>query len=800
MNLNPQELHYFKRELIARQLEHEIQELKRSNDVSSLVNPSSENKHYPFLQYISKHFVLEFPLLKNGDERGFFNKVQAFLDEYSKLKLNNYAPKSSRDSQRRVLIYKIQKLLIVALSASIKTVQGKEESIDLLSVGSKETEEDALATKLNMTRLESEEGYLEWMGLNGLQLNVVTVRDVSQVRTIREHIHSEFIVKTELVVQNEHGVETTAPVFVAKRHGQFRQLRDDLKAAYPTLELPNVPSKAHDSSDSKQLHREKDRIMLRLFLRRLAAESQVANSEIFRDFLLSNPVQLTAEEQKDAENRAKMDENRAQEEKRFREQVDKKIVELDGLLNMLKQQIMKPNGLIEVFEIIKKTNTINQLPPELRKAIEWGRINFAFVLHTQFVTSDRSVENTANLKRTHSLMPYRAIAQVLKLSNPFYMVKGVLDLFLAQPFGGKSLFQRIVLANMSEETKELTKDIEDLQNKINDPPLCQKIANAVQTELPEGVTLDKTTPITETLEMLKDSNIKPILTPQQILKVAFANQPGKVESRELVENLYKLWVLYARKQEQELLMALVFQGVTGEITKDLFAIFYEPLAQVYKAANIGDTIGHVSGFINDLIEVIDKLNVEDVSHTAQPFIDLVQRHEEEFYQFVHNVHAQDQSKLFDSLLGYVNSLFSFVSNGIPTRIDIEQIVSEAGISDAEYPELKKEINAICDYHLERKKRHLERKRQKMMSTNDVADSQEMFEFLPENKEVMSVFNDMADIDYDSEDDERSITSGNSSSSSSSSLAAHEMTLRPPTLHIVPKVSPIFVEHVKKIMY
>lgn len=68
--------------------------------------------------------------------------------------------------------------------------------------------------------------------------------------------------------------------------------------------------------------------------------------------------------------------------------------------------------------------------------------SFAFVLHTQFVTSDRSVENVANLKRTHSLMPYRTIAQILKLSNPFSMVKGVLDLFLAQPFGGKSLFQR----------------------------------------------------------------------------------------------------------------------------------------------------------------------------------------------------------------------------------------------------------------------------------------------------------------------------------------------------------------------
>ncbi|CAO0792839.1 unnamed protein product [Mucor circinelloides] len=795
MELNPQQLHYFKRELISQQLEDEVNSVRRSKELSSLVKPNAQtSSEYPFLQYLTQHFVLEFPLLRDGNEKGFFEKLQTFLDEYSKLKLDTYVPKNARDSQRRVLWYKIQKLLIVSLCASIKTVQGKEESINLLSGGEPQSndEDEKLVSKLNMTSLESEENYLEWLGCNGLKLNVVTARDISEKRTIREHLHTEFIIETNLIVADG---EDAPPVYVARRHGQFRQLRDDLKAAFPTLELPSVPSKAHDANNkSHHLHREKDRIMLRSFLRRLSAETEVANSDIFRDFLMNDSFQLSAEEQKDAAERFKMDENRINEEKRFRAEVDKKIVELDGLLDMLKKQIMKPNGLLEVFEVIKKTETIDKLPAELRKAIEWGRINFAFVLHTQFVTSDRSVENVANLKRTHSLMPYRTIAQILKLSNPFSMVKGVLDLFLAQPFGGKSLFQRILLTNMNVQSKELTKDIEELQLKINDPPLCQKIANAVQTELPDGAKLSKATPITETLELLKNPNIEPVLTPQQIIKVAFANQPGKLEARELVENLYKLWILYARKQEQEVLMSLVFQGVTGEIIKDLFAIFYEPLAQVYKAANIGETIGHVANFINDLIEVIDKMDVEDVTNTAQPFIDLVQRHEDEFYQFVHNVHAQDQSKLFDNLLGYVDKLFSFISNGIPTKIDLDQIVAQAGISPAEYPALKNEIDQLCVYHRKRKERHLERKRQKLMSTNDVADSEEMFDFLPENKEVISVFNDMAEIEYDSDDEVQSIVSG-----SSSSLVAHEMTLRPPTLQIIPKIAPTFVAHVQQIM-
>ncbi|KAI9481334.1 MAG: hypothetical protein EXX96DRAFT_566280 [Benjaminiella poitrasii] len=794
LNLNPQELHYFKRELISRQLHQEFESIKKSTKLSSLIKPDAETiEEYPLLQYLTKQFILEFPLLKNGNETEFFDKLQTFLDEYNKLKLNTYVPKVSRDSQRRVLLYKIEKLLIVSLSASIKTVQGEEESIQLLSGGSSNNDDEEIASKLNLAHLESDEDYLEWIGLNGLRLNVVTVRDFSEKRTIREHIHSEFIIETKLRVADEKGQEQiTSPIYVARRHGQFRQLREDLKAAFPTLELPNVPSKAHDvNSQSQHLHREKDRIMLRSFLRSLSAEPDVANSDIFRDFLMNNPIQLTAEEQADVAARSKMDEKRINEEKRFRQEVDKKIVELDGLLNMLKRQIMKPNGLVEIFDIIKKTETIEQLPVELRKAIEWGRINFAFVLHTQFVTSDKSVENTANLKRTNSLIPYRTIAQILKYSNPFSMVKGILDLFLAQPLGSKSLLQRILLTNMGEQTKELSKDIEELQIKINDPVLCQKVVNAVQSELPAGNTPTPTTPINEILELLKNASIEPALTPQQIIKVAFANQPDKVESRELVENLYNLWVLYARKQEQELLMSLVFQGVTGEIIKDLFAIFYEPLAQVYKAANISETVRHVSDFVTDLIEVIDKLNIEDATNTAQPFIDLVQRHENDFYRFVHNVHAQDQSKLFDNLLGYVDSLFSFIAKGLPQRVDIEQVVTEAGINSSEYSALKKEIDNLCEYHRNRKQRHLDRKRQKLMSSNSNEDNgQEIFNFLPESKEVMGLFDDMAEIDYESDNEQQK---------NNSNLKAHEMTLRPPTLQIIPRIVPTFVQHIKVIM-
>jgi hypothetical protein len=146
------------------------------------------------------------------------------------------------------------------------------------------------------------------------------------------------------------------------------------------------------------------------------------------------------------------------------------------------------------------------------------------------------------------------------------------------------------------------------------------------------------------------------------------------------------------------------------------------------------------------------------------------------------VHAQDQSHLFDDLLGYVNRLFTFVATGIPTRIDLDKITQEAGITDVSA--LKKEIDAVCEYHRARKERHLERRRQKLMATSDI--EEESLAFLPNSGEVVSALDDFAEItnESDDEDDEN---------------LSHELTIKPPTLEYIPKIGPTFVKHVQLVM-
>ena len=81
------------------------------------------------------------------------------------------------------------------------------------------------------------------------------------------------------------------------------------------------------------------------------------------------------------------------------------------------------------------------LPLDLTRLLR-ARYRLASTIFQTFVASDNSSETFASMKRIHGLMPYFLLKATLKISNPVAMVRGVLDIFLAQPFGGRSLLQR----------------------------------------------------------------------------------------------------------------------------------------------------------------------------------------------------------------------------------------------------------------------------------------------------------------------------------------------------------------------
>lgn len=72
------------------------------------------------------------------------------------------------------------------------------------------------------------------------------------------------------------------------------------------------------------------------------------------------------------------------------------------------------------------------------------RFSLAATIFQVFVASDTASEQLASMKRLHGMVPYFVLKGILRISNPMAMIRGVLDLFLARPFGGQSLLQRYV--------------------------------------------------------------------------------------------------------------------------------------------------------------------------------------------------------------------------------------------------------------------------------------------------------------------------------------------------------------------
>lgn len=93
------------------------------------------------------------------------------------------------------------------------------------------------------------------------------------------------------------------------------------------------------------------------------------------------------------------------------------------------------------------------------------------------------------------------------------------------------------------------------------------------------------------------------------------------------------------------------------------------------------------------------LLVEDPAKTVQTFIDLIQRHEQSFYSFVHKVHSKGEG-LFDNLMRWIERFLTLMREGLSglsstPPISLEFLLPHTG-SDRE--NVMKEVDEIAKYH------------------------------------------------------------------------------------------------------
>ncbi|KAF9207578.1 hypothetical protein BGZ49_000109 [Haplosporangium sp. Z 27] len=768
------------------------------------------NSTTPFLRYLFESVVVPFPFLTSS-KGALWPKLKLFMDEWAKLEAGNGVEREEMIRRKR-LKNKGERTLVLMYSMAVKTVEQRaNEKKDLLERQQKIEAEKQLQSHLHQendrdnkhlrtnnvssnpsSRSSSRSAFS--FSIHGVRINVVGVRLVKEKGRVREHEHAEFIISSTFSNGEEY--------VVARRHGRFRRLYHSLRRAFPRRELPVPPPKYLSKSGpaGAKASREKDRVSLRGYLHNLAkVHQEIVDSPAFINFLTEDSFELTEEEAKDAQARVAIDEHRMAQQAKFDREVARKVDELDAQLKEVKLDILQPGGISRLFSAFRNVDNVNDLPELYKSVFEWGCMNFASTLYHVFTSSDDAALNFTQLKRTHMLVPYRTMWGILKISNPMAMMKGIMDLFLAQPFGSRSLMQRIISGNMNEEVSEFKKEIEEIEAAIADPSLCEKIRNYVYA--PASVTSkifasDEIYDITELgliMDVLRSDMIQPMLKPAQIQRVWDAQQKLEQEHLEaellkglqnqngngsdedssdrssnyswsgsdsgrsssgssatlsykddrcnekrdskrhhhhhhhhhhqshqiepdqsnLIRQLQHLLVTHLRTREKERLMGLVFQGVTGDILREVIAIFYEPLVKVYKAANIGDSLMDVRNFVDELIKIVEQAEVNDDGQKGKPttatlYLNLVRKHLPSFYKFVHAVHKQDDG-IFHDLLEWIESVITFMRTGyghpridykteeeLRVGIDLDSFVKE-NLSSEQWEQAQKEAEMLRVY-------------------------------------------------------------------------------------------------------
>ncbi|KAK5459389.1 hypothetical protein LTS15_003517 [Exophiala xenobiotica] len=784
--------HYLKRELIARQVHDEIQELNTPTALQRFGAPfrseygevSPVDSELPILRYIFVNHVRKFPFLNQAKEKEFWqDKLQVFLESFASKYISSSEDRLE-ETKRRKLAKKSEKLVELMMVSGIPTASGYEERIRFAEMEVVDTGANEQGLVVN----QPEGNYI-----NGWDVNVAAVRITSVKRRVRYHQHAEFLIRVKRVDEPE--------IYVGRRYGDFAKLHKNLRREMPGKVLPPLPRKnksstlssmmpggdddgssissvstqasvAEDASRSftpkhrrfksslslgtgagsgsprnrasprpslsrepspqpMRLHREDQRVSLRAFLRTILQNPQIAESKSIAEFFGSQPVTLNEEELEDVDRRKEMDARRLEEQRQFYEIARKRAAELDTYMEKFRRDIVESNGLTKLFSEIRHKEKLEQLSPEYRKFAEWLRIEVAATIYHLFLAEDNSPELFAQAKRIHSLVPYTVLKNVIRIANPAAVMSGVLDLFLAQPFGTKSLLQRIFAQALSDGIRQFQKSIDDLVAKVADPILTNKLKAFVDSpeEIKDMVREEaQIENIDLVVAILRSEEFKPELTPQQIQRVynawvawnsAVENDDEELrQGADMFSQLKQLLKLMTRQRDKAMMAAMIEEPTTLQLFRDLFTIFYEPLIRVYKSANVYSSITDFAQFADDVIKTVEIAQRQDVSadpnQTVQMFIDLCARHEHNLYKFIHEVHCHDNG-LFTALMGWIEDILEFLRKGPKGgKLDMNAIFQGAldmSVVDKELCIM--EINALIKWQEARKQWHSDKTRQKM---------------------------------------------------------------------------------------
>lgn len=117
------------------------------------------------------------------------------------------------------------------------------------------------------------------------------------------------------------------------------------------------------------------------------------------------------------------------------------------------------------------------------------------------------------------------------------------------------------------------------------------------------------------------------------------------------------------------------------------------------------------------------MSQEDPSKTVELFINLVGRHQQAFYSFIHKVQTKGEG-LFDSLMRWIELFLTFVRDGVSQageKVSLDFVLPHAG---AERTKILEEVDKVALYHYKLKVAYEAKVRKRFLQKTDAANEED----------------------------------------------------------------------------
>jgi hypothetical protein len=161
---------------------------------------------------------------------------------------------------------------------------------------------------------------------------------------------------------------------------------------------------------------------------------------------------------------------------------------------------------------------------------------------------------------------------------------------------------------------------------------------------------------------------------------------------------------------------------------------------------------------------------EDPHQTVQAFIDLIQRHEQSFYLFVHKVHSKGES-LFTGLMRWIELFLTVVREGLGEPISLEFLLPHTG---QERANILAEVDQVALYHYRLKVAYEAKLRRRFGRAQNAVEVEDEATQLLVNGVVEEInFGELIQGDVDDIAAEENTESGDDDSSDDESTSDHD---------------------------